>query len=56
MNVVENHGHETGTVDLRYVLERADFLLDVDLKIPMRGITGIFGDSGSGKKSARSST
>ncbi|MCH7822978.1 MAG: molybdenum ABC transporter ATP-binding protein [Proteobacteria bacterium] len=49
MNVVKNQGNETGTVDLRYVLERADFLLDVELKIPMRGITGIFGESGSGK-------
>lgn len=36
-------------VDLRYTLERADFSLDVDLEIPMRGITGIFGESGSGK-------
>ncbi len=36
-------------VRLRYKLERADFLLDVDLEVPMRGITGIFGESGSGK-------
>ncbi len=36
-------------VDLRYTLERADFSLDVALEVPMRGITGIFGESGSGK-------
>ena len=36
-------------VDLHYVLRRTEFSLDVDLKIPMEGITGIFGESGSGK-------
>lgn len=43
-----NSNDET-RVDLRYRLERADFSLDVDLKIPLRGITGIFGESGAGK-------
>ncbi|MEE8427516.1 MAG: molybdenum ABC transporter ATP-binding protein [Woeseiaceae bacterium] len=36
-------------VNLHYVLKRPEFSLDVDLKIPMQGITGIFGESGSGK-------
>ena len=43
-----NTGNEA-RVDLRYALERADFSLDIDLQVPMRGITGIFGESGSGK-------
>lgn len=43
-----NVGNEA-RVGLRYTLERADFSLDVDLEVPMRGITGIFGESGSGK-------
>jgi len=33
----------------RYELQRGDFSLDVDIEIPMRGITGIFGESGTGK-------
>lgn len=37
------------TVSLHYVFRRTEFSLDVDLKIPMQGITGIFGESGSGK-------
>ena len=36
-------------MNFRYALERADFSLDVDLEVPLRGITGIFGESGSGK-------
>ncbi|HJP37666.1 MAG: molybdenum ABC transporter ATP-binding protein [Gammaproteobacteria bacterium] len=50
MNTTNHPGNKTGgAVTLRYLLERADFALDVDLTIPMRGITGIFGKSGSGK-------
>ncbi len=41
----------TGTVDFRYELKRADNSLNITLKLPMRGITGIFGESGSGKTS-----
>ena len=37
------------TVSFHYVFRRTEFSLDVDLKIPMQGITGIFGESGSGK-------
>ena len=37
------------TVDLHYVFRRTEFSLDVELKIPMQGITGIFCESGSGK-------
>lgn len=36
---------------LRLVLARAGFTLDVDLRLPATGITGIFGPSGSGKTS-----
>jgi molybdate transport system ATP-binding protein len=34
---------------VRYELQRSDFSLDVDVEIPMRGITGVFGESGAGK-------
>ena len=36
---------------VRVVLRREAFTLDVDLRLPARGITGIFGASGSGKTS-----
>lgn len=36
-------------IRLRYLLRRGDFKLDVDTRIPMRGITGVFGASGAGK-------
>lgn len=36
---------------VRYELRRGDFSLDVDVEIPMQGITGIFGESGTGKTS-----
>ena len=49
MKGAENQPDMTTEVKLRYVLERSDFSLNVDLKIPMHGITGIFGESGSGK-------
>ncbi|MDP6675547.1 MAG: molybdenum ABC transporter ATP-binding protein, partial [Gammaproteobacteria bacterium] len=50
MNTTNHLGEQTGgAVTLRYLLNRADFSLDVDLSIPLRGITGIFGESGSGK-------
>lgn len=39
------------TIQLRYLLKRASFELDVDSRIPMRGITGVFGSSGAGKTS-----
>jgi len=34
---------------LRYRVSRGGFELDVDTRIPVRGVTGIFGESGSGK-------
>ena len=40
---------KTPTLALRARLERADFSLDVDLHLPMRGVTALFGASGSGK-------
>ena len=36
-------------IRLQYKLQRADFLLDVNLDLPMKGITGLFGASGAGK-------
>jgi molybdate transport system ATP-binding protein len=33
----------------RFRLERGDFCLDIDLELPCRGITALFGHSGSGK-------
>ena len=44
----------TGTpagIEMRYVLSHAEFELDVDLEVPMHGITGVFGESGAGKTS-----
>lgn len=35
----------------RFLVQRESFKLDVDVTIPMRGITGIFGVSGAGKTS-----
>lgn len=39
------------TVTLKHALRRIDFHLNVDVQIPASGITGLFGDSGSGKTS-----
>ena len=39
----------SGNISVRYELQRSDFSLDVDVDIPMRGITGVFGESGAGK-------
>lgn len=36
-------------ISVRYRLQRSGFSLDVDADIPMRGITGVFGESGAGK-------
>jgi molybdate transport system ATP-binding protein len=36
-------------ISVRYQLQRRDFSLDVDVDIPMQGITGVFGESGAGK-------
>jgi len=36
-------------IGLRHKLTKGDFVLDVDADIPDAGITGIFGESGSGK-------
>ena len=32
-------------IELQYRVERAAFKLDVNLELPLQGITGIFGDS-----------
>ncbi|MFP4162117.1 MAG: molybdenum ABC transporter ATP-binding protein [Ectothiorhodospira sp.] len=36
-------------IHARFFLDRGDFTLDVDLEIPGRGVTALFGRSGSGK-------
>ena len=37
------------SIEARFHVDRGDFTLDVDLKVPARGVTGIFGPSGCGK-------
>lgn len=37
------------TIEARLRLDRGDFSLDVDLKLPIRGVTALFGPSGAGK-------
>ncbi|MGM0677255.1 MAG: molybdenum ABC transporter ATP-binding protein [Pseudomonadota bacterium] len=37
------------SIHARFFLDRGDFTLDVDLEIPGRGVTALFGRSGSGK-------
>ena len=37
------------TIETRFHLERGEFVLDVSLSLPGRGITAIFGPSGCGK-------
>ena len=42
---------DNNVIQIRYALQRRDFSLDVDLELPLRGITGVFGRSGAGKTS-----
>jgi len=37
------------TIEARFQIKRQDFILDIDLNIPARGISAIFGHSGCGK-------
>ncbi|MDR4498038.1 MAG: molybdenum ABC transporter ATP-binding protein [Candidatus Scalindua sp.] len=37
------------SIDIKLQVKKQDFVLDVDLKIPGRGITAVFGPSGCGK-------
>ncbi len=39
------------SIHARFRLDRGDFRLDIDLELPGRGITALFGHSGSGKTS-----
>ena len=41
--------NDPAMIGLRYVVERDAFVLDVELGLPMRGITAVFGPSGAGK-------
>ena len=38
-------------IAMRYTLQRGAFNLDVDVEIPLHGITGVYGRSGAGKTS-----
>jgi molybdate transport system ATP-binding protein len=38
-------------IQVSYTMQREAFLLDVDITLPLRGITGVFGVSGAGKTS-----
>lgn len=42
---------ESALIKMRYALERSGFELAVDVELPLRGITGVFGASGAGKTS-----
>jgi len=42
---------DNNVIQLQYELQRRDFVLDVDLELPLRGISGVFGVSGAGKTS-----
>jgi molybdate transport system ATP-binding protein len=48
---MESKMSAASTIHVRYALQRADFTLDVELDLPLRGITGVFGASGAGKTS-----
>ena len=37
------------SIEAKFFINRGDFILDVDLSIPSRGVTGLFGPSGCGK-------
>jgi len=37
------------TINIQYTLNRGEFGLNVDLELPMHGITGVYGESGAGK-------
>ena len=39
-------------IKARFQIDRGDFRLDVDLQLPGRGVTALFGHSGSGKTTA----
>jgi len=38
-------------IAIRYALQRATFALDIDVELPLHGITGVYGPSGAGKTS-----
>lgn len=39
----------SANISARYTIQRDDFELDVDVTLPMHGVTGVFGESGAGK-------
>ena len=42
---------DDGRIHARFLVRHAGFTLDVDLDLPGRGVTALFGHSGSGKTS-----
>ena len=40
---------KASTIEAHFKIKRQDFVLDIDLNVPARGITAIFGHSGCGK-------
>ncbi|MEH6649099.1 MAG: molybdenum ABC transporter ATP-binding protein [Motiliproteus sp.] len=51
MSPVESHGTDPLPIELQFRTAFGDFNLDVELQLPARGITALFGHSGSGKTS-----
>ena len=37
------------TIEARFIIDRQDFVMDVSLKLPNKGVTALFGPSGCGK-------
>src|SRR5690606_17636402 len=46
---LQGGGGRIVTIAARFRIDRGDFVLDVDLKLPSRGVTALFGPSGAGK-------
>ena len=46
-----NQNHPSQGITARLQLQRSDFVLDVDLRLPGQGVTALFGPSGCGKTS-----
>src|SRR5260370_26063033 len=49
------HSHPSSEIIANLALERADFRLDVQLQLPGRGVTALFGPSGCGRSEEHTS-